>query len=149
MSKSQSPGGDPRVFFLLQQANASLFRAADALIREREGILTAHQVILFTLDADDGLTMSDLATRVGMSRTRLTNLLDTLEEKKLVRRVQSETDGRVFHVMIEQSGRDLIGRSRSQVRVMNEKLLAPFDTTERETIAAFLAHVVRTSKSLV
>lgn len=148
MSKSKRSGGDPRVFFLLQQANASLFRAADALIREREGILTAHQVILFALDADDGLTMSDLATRVGMSRTRLTNLLDTLEEKNLVRRAQSEADGRVFNVMIEKSGRDLIGRSGSQVRDMNEKLLEPFDKAERETIGAFLTHVVRTSKSL-
>ncbi len=145
MSKSHR---DPRVFFLLQQANATLFRVADSLLREREGILTAHQVILFALDAEDGLAMSDLAARVGMSRTRLTNLLDTLEEKKFVHRVQSDTDGRVFNVFIEPSGRDLITRSRAQVREMNEQLLAPFDKVERDTIGAFLSHVIKTSKSL-
>jgi DNA-binding MarR family transcriptional regulator len=136
----------PRVFHMLQQANSALFRAVDGLLKAREGIISAHQVILFVLTQEDGLQSADVAKRAGMSRSRLTGLLDTLTSKGLVRREQSPDDGRVQRVFITQGGADIIKRTAALARELNEDLLEPFDEQEREVITAFLQHVSGTAK---
>jgi DNA-binding MarR family transcriptional regulator len=134
-----------RIFHALQQANSALFKAADNLLKRREGIVTAHQVILFVLVAQDGLTSADVAKRAGMSRTRLTGLLDNLERKALLFRKQSNTDRRVQHVHITQEGREMIERTRALVNDLNANLLAPFDERQRAVVSAFLDHVTLTA----
>jgi len=128
----------PRIFHALQQANASLFRAADSELRTREGITTSHQVILFVLTEEDGLPSSEIAKRSGMSKSRLTGLVDTLVAKRLVLRAQGQTDARQQLLHITDDGRALIARTRQWVTSLNKALLDPFDPAERETISRFL-----------
>ena len=130
-----------KVFHLLHIAHAALFRAADQYMRAHEGITTAHQVVLFTLNAEDGLPASQVAKRAGHSKSRLTNLVDTLESKKLLERRVGKTDGRIHTLHITKSGRALIRRQTKRTQEMNDKILAPFNTSERKVIAAFLEHV--------
>lgn len=128
----------PRIFHALQQANASLFRAADSELKAREGITTSHQVILFILTDEDGLPSSEIASRSGMSKSRLTGLVDTLVEKKLVRRAQGQADARQQFLHLTDEGRALIARTRQWVTSLNKALLEHFDSAERETISRFL-----------
>lgn len=137
-----------RIFHLLQQANSALFGAADGLLKAREGIVTAHQVILFVLVGEDGLTSAEVAKRAGMSRTRLTALLDTLTEKGLLNRKQSSSDRRIQHVHITSEGRDMIGRTRALVTDLNADLLAPFGENQQLIILAFLKHVQATARAI-
>ncbi len=130
-----------RVFHQLHIAHGALFRAADRHMRASEGITTAHQVVLFTLTIEDGLRASEVAKRAGHSKSRLTALVDTLEAKKLLKRRVSETDGRVHTLHITQAGRDLIDRHKARTKELNEQMLAPFSTAERDVVAAFLKHV--------
>jgi DNA-binding MarR family transcriptional regulator len=138
----------PRIFHMLQQANSTLFRAVDGLLKVQEGILSAHQVILFVLTQENGLQSAEVAKRAGMSRSRLTGLLDTLTAKGHVRREQSNDDGRVQRVFITQGGADIIKRTAALTRDLNADLLDPFNEEERKTIAAFLQHVCATAKSI-
>jgi len=128
----------PRIFHALQQANTSLFRAADNELRAREGITTSHQVILFVLAEEDGLPSSEIAKRSAMSKSRLTGLVDTLVAKRLVLRAQGQTDARQQLLHITDDGRALIARTRQWVTSLNKALLDPFDAAERETILRFL-----------
>jgi DNA-binding MarR family transcriptional regulator len=136
----------PRVFHMLQQANSGLFRAVDGLLKAQEGIISAHQVILFVLTQEDGLHSADVAKRAGMSRSRLTGLLDTLTAKGLVRREQSPDDARVQRVFITQDGADIITRTATLTRDLNADLLAPFNEQDQQVITAFLQHVSGTAK---
>lgn len=138
----------PRVFHLIQQANSLLFSAVDGLLKSKEGIVTAHQVILFVLMQQDGLASAEIANRAGMSQSRLTGLVDTLVKKRLVRREKGATDGRVHCVFIEPDGRELIKRTTSLANDLNETLLQPFSNTDRETISRFLTHVADTAKTI-
>ncbi len=131
----------PRVFHLLHLAHGALFRAIDRRLRDAEGIATAHQVILFTLAAEDGLPSSEIARRAGHTRSRLTGLVDKLEAEGLVERRVSNVDGRVHLLHLTRAGRALVARTRSQTKHLNAALLAPFDEREQETIRSFLAHV--------
>ena len=137
-----SNSGPLRVFHLLHRAHGALFRALDRKLREAEGIATAHQVILFTLAAADGLPSSEIARRAGHSRSRLTGLVDTLEGEGLVERRVSGDDGRVHLLHLTRAGRALVARTRSETKRLNAALLAPFDRREQETIRAFLEHVL-------
>ncbi|MEM1140645.1 MAG: MarR family winged helix-turn-helix transcriptional regulator [Pseudomonadota bacterium] len=143
-----SNAGPPRVFHLLHLAHGALFRAIDRRLREAEGIATAHQVILFTLVAEDGLSSSEVAERAGHSRSRLTGLVDTLEAKGLVERRASADDGRVNLLHVTPEGRGLIARTMAEAKGLNAMLLAPFDPAEQETISRFLQHVLETSETL-
>ncbi|HBM90079.1 MAG TPA: hypothetical protein DD437_16145, partial [Rhodobiaceae bacterium] len=90
----------PRIFHLLQQANSRLFAAADRQLKAREGIATAHQVILFVLAQENGLASAKIANRAGMSQSRLTGLVDTLVSKGMVRREKADTDSRIHRAFI-------------------------------------------------
>ena len=136
------------MFHLLHIAHAALFRAADRDMRAREGITTAHQVILFTLNEEDGLRASDVARRAGHSKSRLTNLVDTLEARALVERRVSDSDGRVHKLHITDLGRELLQRHTQRIKNMNEQILAPVDASERKVISAFLKHVRQQAESV-
>ena len=138
----------PRVFHLLHRAHGGLFRALDRRLRETEGITTAHQVILFTLTAEDGLPSSEIARRAGHSKSRLTGLVDTLEAKGLVERRASEEDGRVHLLHVTRAGRALIARTVSQTKALNAALLAPFGKQEQETIQSFLEHILTEAEKI-
>jgi len=138
----------PRVFHLIQQANSLLFNAVDGLLKSREGIVTAHQVILFVLMQQDGLPSAEIARRAGMSQSRLTGLVDTLVKKQLVRREKGPSDGRVHCIYIEPNGKALIKRTTSLAGDLNENLLQPFSEAERKTISRFLTHVADTAKTI-
>ena len=139
---------DPHVFHMLHIAHAELFRAADRLMKAQEGIATAHQVILFTLAAENGLASAEVARRCGHSKSRLTNLVDTLEAKSLVERRHADADKRIQNLFITPKGRALVKRVSSMTRRLNAQLLEPFSESERDAIRSFLAHVVKEAASI-
>ena len=138
----------PHIFHMLHIAHAELFRAADRLMRAREGIATAHQVILFTLAAENGLPSAEVARRCGHSKSRLTNLVDTLEEKSLVERRHSNADKRIQNLFITPEGRALVKRVSSMTKRLNAQLLEPFSESECEVIRSFLEHVVEEAATI-
>lgn len=130
-----------RAFHLLHLAHGALFRALDRRLRETEGITTAHQVVLLTLAAEDGLPSAEVARRAGHTKSRLTGLVDRLVAEGLVERRVSEEDGRVHRLHATRAGRALAVRTGARTKELNAALLAPFDAGERETIRSFLEHV--------
>ena len=50
--------------------------------------------VLTVIGANPGLSQMAVAQRLGIERARLVHLLDSLEERKLVKRVRSKTDRR-------------------------------------------------------
>lgn len=132
-----------RAFHALHMAHTAIFSAADKSLKKHEGILTAHQVILFVLCAEDGLPSKVIAKRAGMSKSRLTGLVDALERKGLVRRERGREDARQQIVYIELAGRDLIDRTKGWVNKLNTSLIKDFDKDEQKTIARFLSHAAK------
>lgn len=130
-----------RVFHALHKAHTALFGAADKTLKKREGILTAHQLILFLLSAEDGLPSSVLATRAGLSKSRLTGLVDTLERKDFIRRERGAQDARQQILYIEPAGRALIDRTKGWVNTLNARLLKNFDKDEQQVIQRFLQEI--------
>lgn len=132
-----------RVFHALHMAHTAIFRAADKSLKAQEGILTAHQVILFVLSAEDGLPSKVIAKRAGMSKSRLTGLVDALERKGLVRREQGQEDARQQIIFIMPDGRALIDRTKGWVNNLNTSLIKDFDKDEQKVISRFLSRAAK------
>lgn len=129
------------VFSRLHRANRALFGAADRRLKALEKVTTSHEVILFVLAAEDGLTSSDIALRVGMSASRLTGLIDTLVDRNFVRRKQGENDGRVQRVLLRPKGAAFVARNKSFVQNLNKRLLDNFTASEQAIIARFFDQI--------
>lgn len=137
-----------RAFYALHRAHTAVFRASDKLLKKSEGILTAHQSILFVLGIEDGLPSTIIANRTGMSKSRLTGLLDALERKDLIRRERGEQDGRQQLIFLQAAGRELIDRTKGTVNRLNARLLNDFSDEEQSVIQRFLENAEAQAASI-
>jgi len=60
--------------------------------------------VLTVIGANPGLSQMAVAQRLGIERARLVHLLDSLEERKLVKRVRSKTDRRSHALYLTAQG---------------------------------------------
>ena len=139
----------PRVFHLLQQAHSSLFRAADHALRQRVGLTASQQGVLFLLTKRNGAPISAIADELRMGRSSLTQLIDRMTDKGLVRRQRCAEDARSFEVHIEDGGRRAVADTLADVKRINSALLAPFSAKEQAAIEAFLTHVTAHAGEIV
>lgn len=139
---------EPRIFHLIQQAHTTLFRESDRALRERFGIGTAQQAILFLLMRQDGAPITTLAEQLKMGKSSISGLVDRMESAGLVRRAKCPTDARSLLVYLEDKGRLCARDSLPATRQLNSALLAPFDAAERATIERFLRHVAGNSAAI-
>ncbi|MET7617776.1 MarR family transcriptional regulator [Streptomyces sp. NPDC005408] len=88
------------------------------------------------------LTPAELMRASMVTSGAVTQRLDRLEERGLVTRTPSATDGRVVHVELSEEGRALIDEALPD-HVRNEnRLLAALSGTEREALADALRNLL-------
>jgi len=68
-------------------------------------IRPAQYSVLVVIEANPGLSQSDIAALLGIERARLVHLLDRLEERGFVRRLQSRADRRSHALFLTREGR--------------------------------------------
>ncbi|EBA17961.1 transcriptional regulatory protein [Roseobacter sp. SK209-2-6] len=113
------------------------------------GLTTAQFAVLFVLDKDDGMPISEIAKRLSMGKSGLTGLVDRMVALDLVTREASTEDRRVNRVRLLPKGIELLQKGKQETRHFNEALLAPFNEAERATIQQFLDHVTRNAEAII
>jgi DNA-binding MarR family transcriptional regulator len=98
-----------RVWRAYLLGSARLFEALDADLRQFDVDLPEYE-ILVTLSEAPGqqLRMSELATAVHQSRSRLTHTITRMEKDHLVERVGCPTDRRGVWATLTETGMDLL-----------------------------------------
>lgn len=79
---------------------------------ERDITLRWYDVLVHLEDADDGLRMNELATRILSSQSGLTRVIDRMDEAGLVRRERPPEDRRVVLVHITATGLETLHAAR-------------------------------------
>lgn len=75
----------------------------NGLLREKniKGILSSHGLVLFTLYRNGGqMQMKDLAQYIGRRKSTVTDLIKKLVELNLVKKIESDNDGRVAYAVL-------------------------------------------------
>jgi DNA-binding MarR family transcriptional regulator len=98
----------------LLRVHATLVKALDAELEAEHGLaVTTYEVLMYLADAPEGqLRMHDLASRVLLSRSGLTRLVDRLERDGLLTRKSCESDARGAFAVLTPAGRDKLTSAR-------------------------------------
>jgi len=107
----------------------------------------AHRVILIRLCEKDGLTQKELAQDTYFEQSNLTLMLDKLELKGLVKRVQKENDRRAYLVTITPEGRKLKESLIQMGEDVMEKALQGVSSEQKTELAKVLQLIYENLKS--
>ena len=126
--------------FLLAQVGAH----AAAKFAERLGPLEltpAHVGALRVIGGADGASQQEIAERLGMFPSRFVALVDELEDRGLVRRVESPRDRRVYLLEVTPKAKDALQAIGRVARDHQDALLASLTTDERDALASLLQRI--------
>lgn len=100
-------------------------------ILERADLEMWDYVILSSLREGDAATQRELAEATGRDQTRLIRNLDGLERRGLLTRASDPADRRHKVVSLTARGRTLVASCRSEIRTMEDELLAGLSSADR------------------
>jgi DNA-binding MarR family transcriptional regulator len=99
----------------LLETHKRLTRALDAELEAQHGLTLSGVEVLGRLAAADGrsLRLSALAAATGLSLSRISRIIDTLEGRALVARRQAPADARAVEAHLTEAGLDLVRHAQS------------------------------------
>jgi len=129
----------------LLQAHAELTRSLDAELQAEHGVsLSAYEMLSRLALCPDGyMRMSDLASATGLSLSRVSRLVDQLQDRALVARRSCDSDSRIVYAAIEADGRDLVRRAQETFfGVVDERFFGRLSCAEVEQLGSLLERLV-------
>ncbi len=105
--------------------------------------IQTYDTLLQTFEAgDEGIRMSDLARAVSLTKAGLTALVDRLETRGLLERVNDSADRRVIRIKLTKDGNKAF-RAAAQVHVagINEHMARHLTDEQAAVIVEALEHI--------
>src|SRR5690349_24584807 len=105
-SLSSPPREQLVVWRTFLEASFALIDILDAELQEQQGIsLRWYDVLVHLEEAEHGVRMNELASRILASKSGLTRVIDRMEEAGLVERQRPADDRRVIEIVMTPAGR--------------------------------------------
>ncbi len=82
-----------------------------ARLKEMSGISASQLSCLLTLDNTGPLSLSKLSSKVSLSPSMITSIVDQLEKKQLVERKRSSSDRRVILIELTPQGKETLANA--------------------------------------
>jgi len=140
-----SLGWDPtfaEAWIGLLQAHRQLTRELDARLEAEHGLSLSGLELLARLTAapDNWLRLSSLAAQTGLSLSRVSRIVDALEDRRLVERQPCPADARAINANLTPAGADLLRQAEQTHRAMvQQSFFDHLSVAEVETLAAVFA----------
>jgi DNA-binding MarR family transcriptional regulator len=125
---------------------ARLERAVRAAINERVrpyGLTTLQYTTLSVLGRRGGLSNAQLARRSYMTPQSMSEVIEALERKGLIKRDQHPNHRRVFPATLTATGIKVLEACEEAVAIMEEEMLRDLSPDEREALYHGLVSSVR------
>ncbi len=129
-----------RPAFLLAQVGAH----ASSRFAERLALLNLappHAGILRVINEADGLSQQALGEKLGMFPSRLVQILDDLEERKLVERRNNPADRRSYALYLTKAGHEALQQIGRTALEHEDALCAALNESERAQLADLLTRI--------
>jgi DNA-binding MarR family transcriptional regulator len=126
---------------LAQAAHAYRVRAGGQLARV--GLHSGQDSLLKALAADDGMSMSDLASALGVQPPTVTKMIGRLAAQDYVERRSSRGDGRQAEVYLTERGRRAIESIDKMWKKIEKSALDGIDDKDRKRLKKLLRQIER------
>jgi DNA-binding MarR family transcriptional regulator len=131
------------------QANTLVVRALEQRLKERFGLpLAGYEVLARLAEVPEGerLRMQELARRVLLSKSGLSQLFTRLERRGLVERRGDPENLRVTYALLTEEGREVLERALPAFREeIEERFAGHLDEEEIRTVRRAMRKVIRAS----
>jgi DNA-binding MarR family transcriptional regulator len=134
----------------LLETHKRLTRALDAELEAEHGLTLSTLECLGRLAAADGraLRLTALAAATGLSLSRISRVIDTLEGRGFVERRACDSDARAVEAHLTQSGLELVRRAQaSHFASVHRRFFEHLSYDEIETLAAVFSRFAPRSAS--
>ncbi|MFO7931883.1 MAG: MarR family winged helix-turn-helix transcriptional regulator [Desulfosalsimonas sp.] len=84
------------------------------------------------------LTVKGIAQRLDVAKSRVTKIVNSMNEKELIERAPDPADGRVRLLKLTREGRRIVERVRDFQKIMQAKILEKLDPEERRRVISGL-----------
>jgi DNA-binding MarR family transcriptional regulator len=123
------------------QAAVTTYDTFDRHIGVPFGLRKVEYSLLMLVLANGPLTPKRLGQALALSAPNLTMLLDRLQDRDLIRRDRSPTDGRSQHIMLTPSGRQMAEAGAAAAMPMESELTDRLSRAERMMLIELLRKV--------
>lgn len=133
-------GLDDLVGYRLRMAYVASSRRFAAAMQRLD--LTQKQAsVLWLIDANKGVSQIALATQLGMDRASMMAIVDRLQDRGLVIRKQSSSDGRRQELYVTARGRKVLSRAKTAIAEHEKWLTSCFSSRELASFVSALARI--------
>jgi MarR family transcriptional regulator, 2-MHQ and catechol-resistance regulon repressor len=138
----KEPASQDILVSILRSQRAIFGAIRESSLREK---LTLQQFgILRLLSHYKSLPMNALSDELKVTRPDITGIVDRLEKKALVKRIERSTDRRTTDLVITEKGKKLYGKIREcYSSLLQESLERSLTPQEQETLARLLRRLAR------
>ncbi len=137
----QQSHDDPALLQAIGQAAHKIDSCRDAALREYGLSSSKLDVLKHLVKAETPLSLSQLADRLTCGRSNITQLIDRLEQDKLVQRVPDPQDRRCMRATVTDQGRERYLMGIQAEAEVERALLANLPPEQQERLAALLRKV--------
>lgn len=128
--------------YLARYAHRAFVKAlADEL--EPHGLLTAQWSVLRVLWDIEGLTQVELAERMRVEKASLTDVLDAMERRGLIKRTRNENDRRKLNISLTAQARKLKSELLPHALKINRKATRGMSDEEAGELRRLLAKMIQ------
>ena len=120
------------------------FAQLHANILEPTGLTLSQYALLNQLLLLGSVSMTEISSRLRITKPAVTNLVDRLEEKKFLRRIPHPQDRRIILLEVLPKGRKILTRIQAAILGMLLEAYDQFDGTEHKVISRFYAAISKT-----
>ena len=128
---------------LLGYCDHQTHKFRNRLLREYDVSPMQCRTLTFLHDAPGEVNQKTLERYLMVKPSTVNGIVDRLEEKELLRRTASKTDGRCRILELTEQGMQFYDRFTAVVRQVNQRLERNFTEEEKQQLLSFLLRVAR------
>ncbi|MEM6514430.1 MAG: MarR family transcriptional regulator [Pseudomonadota bacterium] len=139
---------DSACWFAVVEAYQICNRRYSAMLREFDLTIPQYDVLSAIDKLGNRAQPKQIADELLVTRGNVTGLLTRLQERRLIRTRQSQSDGRSFLCELTRRGETLLNDARSAASLFITEQLAPFDDASKTEMESTMRRMQRHLEAL-
>ncbi|MEM1175684.1 MAG: MarR family transcriptional regulator [Pseudomonadota bacterium] len=139
---------DSSCWFAVVEAYQTCNRRYSAMLREFDLTIPQYDVLSAIDKLGDQAQPKQIADEMLVTRGNVTGLLTRLQERRLIRTRQSQSDGRSFLCELTRRGETVLEDARAAAALFITEQLAPFDDSSKTEMLSTMRRVQAHLESL-